>query len=146
MTQLVSDALAELNRNTEHKAEVKIQPLQPVMADPHLMTHVINNLLSNAIKYSAKIKQPLIEISSRQEGSQLIYCFKDNGAGFDMAYADKLFGVFQRLHAVDEFEGVGVGLAIVQRIINKQGGHVWAEGKVDEGATFYFSLPNELHG
>jgi light-regulated signal transduction histidine kinase (bacteriophytochrome) len=102
------------------------------------------NLISNAVKYSSKKPNPVVEISSQKSGEENIYSVSDNGAGFDMDYGHKLFGVFQRLHSTDEFSGTGVGLAIVQRIIQKHNGKIWAEGKVGEGATFYFSLPGNL--
>jgi light-regulated signal transduction histidine kinase (bacteriophytochrome) len=106
-----------------------------------MITHVIYNLVENAVKYSSKTEQPRIEISSSQMDSEVVYHIKDNGIGFDQQYADRLFNVFQRLHTEEEFAGTGVGLAIVKRIIQRMGGRVWAEGKVNEGATFYFSLP-----
>ncbi len=120
-----------------------LQPLPPVEADEVAIHQVWVNLISNAVKYSKRKEKAVIEIGFETKNDEIIYYIRDNGAGFDMRYADKLFGVFQRLHSDEEFEGTGVGLAIVQRIIIKHGGNVWAEGKVDEGATFYFSLSNK---
>lgn len=139
--ELIEANLSELDKMIPHKAEIRIKQLINLEADYALINQVFLNLISNAIKYSAKKEKPVIEISSEIKGQEVVYCIRDNGAGFDMKYGHKLFGVFQRLHGSDEFEGTGVGLAIVQRIINKHGGKVWAEGKVNEGAAFYFSLP-----
>jgi light-regulated signal transduction histidine kinase (bacteriophytochrome) len=105
-----------------------------------LLRQVWNNLIGNAVKYSGNRTQPVIQIGGREEGDQRIYWVRDNGVGFDMAYAGKLFGIFQRLHREDEFEGTGVGLAIVRRAVQRQGGRVWAEARPDAGATFFFSL------
>jgi light-regulated signal transduction histidine kinase (bacteriophytochrome) len=99
------------------------------------------NLISNAIKYSAKREHPVVEIQSALGEEEVTYSIADNGAGFNMEYAHNLFGVFQRLHHASEFEGIGIGLAIVQRVIAKHKGRTWAEGKIDEGAKFYFTLP-----
>jgi len=142
MTELAETCLAELNKTIAHQAEVRIASLHPAMADHSLMEHVMMNLLSNAIKYSSRVEKPVIEVSSDVRTGELIYSVRDNGVGFDMEYVSKLFGVFHRLHSPDDFEGTGVGLAIVQRIVNKHGGKVWAEGKVGQGASFYFSLPD----
>jgi light-regulated signal transduction histidine kinase (bacteriophytochrome) len=117
--------------------------LEPANCDINLMRHVLSNLVSNAIKYSSKKEKSIIEIGSHREDGEVIYFIKDNGSGFDMKYADKLFGVFQRLHHTTEFEGTGVGLAIVQRIVDMHGGRVWADAVPDLGATFYFSLQDE---
>lgn len=139
--KMVDHILAELATNIPHKATVVREQLVNTRADYALLTQVWINLLSNAIKYSSKKAAPRIEIGSYQTDDQTIFFVRDNGAGFSMDYAHKLFGVFQRLHKASDFEGTGVGLAIVQRIIIKHGGRVWAEGKENEGATFYFSLP-----
>jgi len=113
-----------------------------------MIRRVIVNLLSNAIKFTRPKATALIDVGARTADHETIYYFKDNGVGFDMQYANKLFGVFQRLHGPTEFEGTGIGLAIVKRIITRLGGTVWAEGKLNEGATIYFSLPmkNTAHG
>jgi PAS domain S-box-containing protein len=118
-----------------------LAPLPPALGDPTLLRQVWANLLGNALKFSAKREQATIEVGCREEGEENIYWVRDNGAGFDMRYIDKLFGVFQRLHSEREFSGTGVGLAIVQRVIWRHGGRVWAESDVDQGATFYFTLP-----
>ena len=123
------------------KTDIKIGKLHEVFGDTNLIKLVWNNLISNALKYSSKEIISEILINSRQEGDMIIYSVKDNGVGFDMQYKHKLFGVFQRLHNESEFEGNGVGLATVQRIILRHNGRVWAEGEVGKGATFYFSLP-----
>ena len=141
MGALVTRALAEIGKSTEHKAEIKVGAMQQVLSDPDLITQVLINLIENSIKYTSKKDKPEIEIGSYIEGDEAVFFVSDNGAGFDMKYYDKLFGVFQRLHAADEYDGTGVGLAIVQRIIARHGGRVWAKGKVDQGATFSFALP-----
>jgi two-component system, sensor histidine kinase and response regulator len=139
--KLVRNIVDEISQSIQHRAKVTLNALLPSYADHSLLVQVWSNLISNAIKYSAKCETPEIEIGCSKEENEITYFIKDNGAGFDMRYVDKLFGVFQRLHKAEEFEGTGVGLALVQRIISRHGGHVWAEGKVNKGATFYFSLP-----
>ena len=106
-----------------------------------MLRQVWTNLVSNAVKFSSKEERAVIEITGQEHNAEIIYSIRDNGAGFDMKYSSKLFGVFQRLHGEREFPGTGVGLAIVQRVIARHGGRVWAEGEVDGGAVFYFSLP-----
>jgi PAS domain S-box-containing protein len=111
-----------------------------VYGDRRLLQVMLQNLLGNAWKFTAKLPQARVEVGCTQYDGQTVYCVRDNGAGFDMAYADKLFAPFQRLHTTDEFEGLGIGLATVQRIVHRHGGRIWAEGAVDQGATFYFTL------
>ena len=137
MNVLVPEIFDGLNKTHNYNAEFKMNNLINIKADLTLMNQVISNLLSNALKYSAKKEKPVIEINSYIDKNKFVFFIKDNGAGFNMKYYDKLYGVFQRLHSSDEFEGIGVGLAIVKRIITKHGGEVWAEGKINEGATFY---------
>ena len=141
--KLVGEVLEEVQAAAERRATVAVGPLPAAHADAALLRQVWINLLSNAVKFSAKREQPAIEVSAYEDGADTVYCVKDNGAGFDMRYHDKLFGVFQRLHSDEEFSGTGVGLAIVKRVVTRHGGRVWAEGKVNEGAAFYFALPRE---
>ena len=142
LTALAESVLAEL-RQTQGSAavEVVLSPLPPASGDGALLRHVLVNLIDNAFKFSAKRAHPRVEIGAQQSGPEVAYYVKDNGVGFDMQYANKLFGVFQRLHRPDEFDGTGVGLALAQRIVQRHGGRIWAEGKVNEGATFRFTLP-----
>jgi light-regulated signal transduction histidine kinase (bacteriophytochrome) len=131
---------------TQEKIRVKIGILPEIYADSTFIKLVWINLISNAVKFSSKEMIPEINIGGYSENEFNIYYIKDNGVGFDPKYSSKLFGVFQRLHKTSEFEGTGVGLAIVQRIVHRHGGKVWAEGKVGKGATFYFSLPVKNNG
>jgi len=123
------------------KISLTVDPLPEGYADPTYMRQVWTNLIANAIKFSSKKKKPVIKIGGSKENGLNVYFVKDNGVGFNPEYTHKLFGVFQRLHKSDDFEGTGVGLAIIQRIIHRHGGKVWAEGEEGKGATFYFSLP-----
>lgn len=141
MNVLVAGVIAELDKAAVERAEIIIENLHTVQGNYDLLHQVMVNLISNAIKYSSKKEKPVVRISSEKKNYFTTFSVKDNGAGFDMQYADKLFGVFQRLHSATEFEGTGVGLAIVHRVITNHQGKVWAEAKKDEGATFYFSLP-----
>jgi PAS domain S-box-containing protein len=144
MKALAVSTLNELiSESDRERVEFKIASLPAVQADSSLMHQVWINLLSNALKFTSKKERAIIEVGSKSGQDEIIYYVHDSGAGFDMDYANKLFGVFQRLHSESEFEGTGVGLAIVQRIIRRHGGRVWAEGEVGNGATFYFALPRE---
>lgn len=144
LDQLVQEVIRELKPETEGRDIVwQVSPLPKVAGDPSMLRQVLMNLISNALKYTRTRPQVRVEIGHYLEptGESVVYV-RDNGVGFDMQYKEKLFGVFQRLHRSEEFEGTGIGLANVRRIIQRHGGKTWAEGKVDEGATFYFSLPN----
>jgi PAS domain S-box-containing protein len=121
--------------------QIEVDPLPPARGDRGLLRQVWANLIANAVKYSSKAARPSIQVTGRQVGAENHYSVRDNGVGFNMEYAQQLFRVFQRLHRADEFSGTGVGLAIVQRVVTRHGGRVWAEGKVDHGAVFSFALP-----
>src|SRR5258706_1371473 len=138
-TALVNEVIQEVRGQSP--ASIEVRELARAQGDRALLKQVWLNLIGNAVKYSAKRAAPRIEIGGQVEGEENIYWVRDNGAGFDMRYATKLFGVFQRLHSQDDFAGTGVGLAIVHRIVSRHGGRVWAEGKPGEGACFFFSLP-----
>lgn len=141
--KLVEKVVDELQQaQGPFKAKILIEDLPAVEGDVELLKQVYVNLISNALKYSSKKEAPLIKIGAEQGEKAPVFYVQDNGAGFNMEYKSKLFGVFQRLHGAKEFEGIGIGLAIVKRIINSHGGTVWAYGKENEGATFYFTMDN----
>jgi PAS domain S-box-containing protein len=141
MHEIVSDICSELkNEQGDRNLEFYVRELLPARADNMAIKQVWLNLISNAVKYTNQKETAVIDISSEITGEEITYSIKDNGAGFDMRYASKLFGVFQRLHSDEEFEGTGVGLALVHRIISKHGGRIWAQAKVNEGAIFHFTL------
>jgi len=142
MAALARQVFEELRAaSTANPARLTIKPMPSAWCDPALIRQVWINVLANAIKFSAVREEPLIEAGGYADGAQNVYYVKDNGVGFDMRYHEKLFGVFDRLHGAKEFPGTGVGLAIVKRVVERHGGRVWAEGAVNEGATFYFALP-----
>ena len=143
MSQLAANAFEEQKAaaGKERKMEFKLAELPPAYGDKRLITQVFQNLLANAIKFTRKTATTSIDVCAYTAAGENVYYVRDNGVGFDMGHAQKLFGTFQRLHGADEFEGSGIGLATVQRIIARHGGRVWAEAKPNDGATFYFSLP-----
>ena len=139
--EMVRDVLEELlSGENGRQVEVSVGDLGVCQTDAALLRQVWVNLLSNALKFTRQREVAVIEIGRRTEDNERIYFVRDNGAGFDMQYADRLFSVFQRLHRLEEYEGTGVGLATVQRIIHRHGGRIWAEAQVDRGATFYFTI------
>jgi light-regulated signal transduction histidine kinase (bacteriophytochrome) len=145
MAVMVKNVADELMIEMKTHPHVTINISSYAVADSTLIRQVWINFIANAIKYSSKKEDPKIEIQEQVEDDRIIYSVKDNGIGFDMAYAHKLFGVFQRLHSAEEFEGTGVGLAIIKRIIDKHGGTVWAQSERNQGATFFFALPSQQY-
>jgi two-component system sensor kinase len=144
MNELTRAVWAELLATApERELQFHLQPLPPAYGDQAMVRQALVNLLSNAIKFTGPREVAVIEAGAEEEENHNVYFVKDNGVGFEMKYADKLFGVFQRLHSDDEFAGTGVGLAFVQRIVQRHGGRVWAEGRVGQGATVYFTLPRK---
>jgi light-regulated signal transduction histidine kinase (bacteriophytochrome) len=142
MDRLVRETLNALKFETNGREIVwEIGELPEVRGDPSMLRLVMQNLLSNALKYTRARQQAMIEVGSTESEGEAVFFVRDNGVGFDEAYTDKLFGVFQRLHNTEEFEGTGIGLATVRRIVQRHEGRTWAEGQVGSGATFYFSLP-----
>jgi signal transduction histidine kinase len=141
LSEIADRVAAELaTRPPSREVRVRVEADLTAEADPHLLTIVLENLMGNAWKFTAKREDACIEVGKLTDGAGAAFYVRDNGAGFDMAYADKLFGAFQRLHSDADFEGTGIGLATVQRIVNRHSGRIWAEGAVDKGATFYFTL------
>lgn len=144
LNAMVREIITSLEPETkDRKINWQLDPLPPVKADPAMMRQVYANLIANAVKYSRNRAVAEIAIGSQVAPTEITLFVRDNGAGFDMKYAEKLFGVFQRLHSAEEFEGTGIGLANVRRIIARHGGRTWAEGEAGKGATFYFTLPLE---
>ena len=142
MTSLARGVVEELRQaGGDSLPDVSLEALPPAVGDRTLLQQVLANLVSNACKFSRTGPRARVEIGAHLEANEAVYFVRDNGVGFDMAYADKLFQVFSRLHRPDEFEGTGVGLALVRRVIERHGGRVWAESAVNEGASFYFTLP-----
>jgi len=148
LEQLVKEVLGDLEHEMAgRRFKLEIGELPDIYGDRSLMKLVFLNLIANSIKFTAPRDESKIEIGAgADDGSEVVVFVRDNGVGFDMKYADKLFGVFQRLHSTGRFEGTGIGLANVQRIVHRHGGRVWAQGAVDGGATFYVSIPKSING
>ena len=141
LSQLVREILNELQEtDPEREVTLALQPKLITLGDKQLLKVMLTNLCSNAWKLTSKKEHAIIEFGCSDGEDQPIFYIRDNGAGFDMIYADKLFGTFQRLHPMNEFEGTGIGLATVKRIVNRHGGRVWAESQIDQGAIFYFTI------
>jgi two-component system sensor kinase len=141
MEELVKRVFEEQKMSSkDENIYLKIENMPTCYGDRALMQQVLNNLIANSFKFT---EERIIEVGAKKEEDDTIYYIKDNGVGFDMKYKEKLFGLFQRLHGSNEFKGTGVGLSIVQRVVRRHGGTVWGEGELNEGATFYFSIPND---
>jgi light-regulated signal transduction histidine kinase (bacteriophytochrome) len=144
LNSVIEEVVSLLQPEAEGRVvDWKIAELPAAVCDPSLIKQVFQNLIANALKFTRTRARAVIEISQRQENGQIVIAIGDNGVGFSMKYEDKLFGVFQRLHRAEDFEGTGIGLATVKRIVRKHGGRVWAEAELDKGATFYFTLGAE---
>jgi light-regulated signal transduction histidine kinase (bacteriophytochrome) len=142
MDELFREVWKEMQAiHPERSINLQINSLPPGKGDMALIKQVLGHIFSNAVKFTRAREDTRMEAGGYEEGNEIVYYIKDNGIGFDMKYSDRLFNVFQRLHSENEYEGTGVGLALVQRIIHRHGGRVWAEGEVNEGACFYFTLP-----
>ncbi|MEN4017105.1 MAG: ATP-binding protein [Methanobacterium sp.] len=142
MEELVKRVFEEQKSSSQSQnVHLKLEHIPPAYGDLALLQQVFSNLISNSFKFTEPEDERIIEVGAKNGKNETTYFVKDNGVGFDMKYKDKLFGLFQRLHGADEFEGTGVGLSIVQRVIRRHGGTVWGEGEPDKGATFYFSIP-----
>ncbi len=137
------EVLDDMRSREERPVQIEVGDLPDCYGDPLLLKQVFFNLLANAFKFTRHQENPRVEIGSHINDQEIVYFVRDNGAGFDMRYAQRLFGVFQRLHSEEEFEGTGVGLSIVQRIIQRHGGRIWAEAEETKGATFYFTIPGD---
>jgi len=144
MNKLVREVWAGFEHDLKGRnVNIDIGNLPEIFGDAAMLREVVANLLANSVKFTRQKKAAVVKVGASVENNENVFSIRDNGVGFDMTYKDKLFNVFQRLHAVDEFEGTGIGLALVQRIIHRHGGRVWAEGKVGDGAVFWFSFPCE---
>ncbi|MEG3224935.1 MAG: two-component sensor histidine kinase [Methanobacteriales archaeon Met13] len=142
MKDLAKSVWEELQTDWEgREIKLKLEEMPKTRGDRALLTQVFQNLLSNSIKFTREKNPAMVEVGAQEGEDKITYYVRDNGAGFDMKYVDKLFGLFQRLHSPEEFEGTGVGLSIVQRIVKRHGGRVWGEGELDKGASIYFTLP-----
>lgn len=144
METLVKEVCESLALEHEGRAvDIKTGRMEKCYGDSTMIRQVLVNLISNALKFTRQTERTEIEIGSGEKGEEVVYYVRDNGVGFDVKYVSKLFGVFQRLHRQEDFEGTGIGLAIVKRIVSKHGGRVWAESEPGKGAAFYFSLPKK---